>query len=426
MRRDLICIAASCIALAACGGHQAIQSPVLPRTATPSVVQTGKVPVNWTQFNWGDAATTPNQCNSVVTGSDKNVWYTDYNSHSLIKITMTGATKIFNLTTNGSTPFYPCGMVVGKDGKFYIGNASPGGFIGVATTTGAFTAKVLASGDEGYVGGLALGSDGNVWFSEIKHIGKITTGGAITEFPYQDGNTGNSFGDVAAGPDGDIWVTEDNAEVVDDVDPSTGTMTAYTLPNCGPEAVLPGPDGNLWIACGNSWIRMTPGGSFTQFVVPFNMGSNEPAGFAVGVDGQPWFAIAGMRVIGEFNTSSNSITLYVPPSTFGNISGIGAGPDGNMWAIDSNKMTDVYIISPLGVSPASILTGFHAGNTQNITITQKGTAAWTVTSSSPGVATVTATANPAVWAVKAIGLGSTNVTVSDGKGNTFVVKVKVT
>jgi len=424
MRKDLISVAAACLIVAGCGGHQAMQSPVLPGgVARPEVVQTGKVPVQWTQFNWGDAVQTPNPCNGMVTGADKNIWYTDYGSHSLIKMTMSGATKTFVLTTNGSTAFYPCGIVVGKDGKFYIGNISPGGFIGVATTTGSFSAKPIPSGDLGYYGGLTLGSDGAVWFSELKHIGRITTGGAITEFAYQDGNTANYYGGVTAGPDGDIWVTEYNASVVDDFDTTSSTMTSYSTP-CTPWGVVTGPDGNLWVMCSNDLVRFTTSGSYTEFAVPFSI-ENYPESFALGPDRQPWFSIIGRNIIGEFNTGTNAVSLYVPPSTFGNVYGITAGPDGNMWGLDTNKMTDVYIVHPLGVSPSSI-TFTAVGQKQNITITEKGTAAWTVTSSSPGVATTTATGSPSVWTITSVGLGSTNVTVSDGKGNTFVVKVKVT
>src|SRR4029077_17720806 len=136
------------------------------------------------------------------------------------------------------------------------------GVIGVATTTGSFSVKNLPSGDQGYDGGLALGPDGNVWFTEVKHIGKITPSGTVTEFAYADGNTGNSFGAIAAGPDGDMWATEYNANIVDDIDPATGSMTAYPLP-CSPLGIVAAVDGNLWMDCTSNIVRITTGGTYT-------------------------------------------------------------------------------------------------------------------------------------------------------------------
>src|SRR4029077_12133080 len=202
MRKDLISVAAACLVLAGCGSHQAVPGPTTAGALSthggvggPDVVQTGKIPVKWTQFAWG-STNFPHQFNGVVTGTDKNMWYTDYNDHALIKMTMAGSPHLFPLVFGGTNNFFPGSIAVGGDGKFYMSGVSPAGVIGVATTTGSFSVKNLPSGDQGYDGGLALGPDGNVWFTEVKHIGKITPSGTVTEFAYADGNTGNSFGAI--------------------------------------------------------------------------------------------------------------------------------------------------------------------------------------------------------------------------------------
>jgi streptogramin lyase len=48
--------------------------------------------------------------------------------------------------------------------------------------------------------------DGALWFTEtyVSKIGRITTGGAITEFPVP---TLSNY-QIAAGPDGNVWITE--------------------------------------------------------------------------------------------------------------------------------------------------------------------------------------------------------------------------
>jgi virginiamycin B lyase len=58
---------------------------------------------------------------------------------------------------------------------------------------------------------ITAGPDGNLWFTELGtsvgngKIGRITTGGVITEF---GGSLLNPIG-ITAGPDGNLWFTEE-------------------------------------------------------------------------------------------------------------------------------------------------------------------------------------------------------------------------
>jgi hypothetical protein len=199
MRKSIICIGALALALTACSSHQSMPAPSAggAHGLGPNVVQTGKTPVQWTQFKWGSTSTS-HQFDAIITGSDKNVWFTDYNGQNLIQMKMSGATKVFPLSYNAGTHFYPGNMTVGADGKFYISSANAAGFIGIAKTTGTFAVTAIPSGDYGYDGGLTLGSDGNVWFTELKHIAKISTTGHVTEFAYPDGQQSNYYGGIAS------------------------------------------------------------------------------------------------------------------------------------------------------------------------------------------------------------------------------------
>ncbi|HEY5095903.1 MAG TPA: hypothetical protein VII69_12380 [Candidatus Eremiobacteraceae bacterium] len=426
MRKYLICIAASCFVLAGCSGHQAAPAPGAGNTQSghafkPDVVQNGNSPIFWTQFPWGDT-NVANQVNGIVTGSDKNVWYTDYNGHALIKMQMTGHATLFPLTFGTNTNFYPGNLTVGKDGKFYIGAYGNPGFLGVATTSGSFSVKTIPSGDLSAAGRLTLGPDGNVWFTEQAHIAKITTSGTITEFAYADGNVSNTYGAIATGSDGDLWVTEYNDNVIDDVDPSDGSMTQYPLP-CAPIGLVSAKDGNLWAPCNNNLlIRITTSGTVTS-VQNFFGTDGYPGGFTLGPDGNPWYTTSNHNMIATFNIAKNQLNVFFPPTAQGNSYALTAGPDGNMWANDSLGKTDIYIINPLGVSPSSVT--FHVGNTQNLTVTEKGTTAWTATSSNPGVASVAQGSPSNKFVLTANGLGNTTVTIKDAIGNSFAVKVKV-
>jgi len=57
--------------------------------------------------------------------------------------------------------------------------------------------------------GSRVGSDGNIWFTEQtgSKIGRITTGGKITEFALPTPNSGPRV--IATGADGNLWFAED-------------------------------------------------------------------------------------------------------------------------------------------------------------------------------------------------------------------------
>ncbi|MGH2873581.1 MAG: virginiamycin B lyase family protein [Solirubrobacteraceae bacterium] len=72
--------------------------------------------------------------------------------------------------------------------------------------------------------GIAAGSDGNLWFTEqqANQIGRITPSGAVTEFPIP--TVGGEPVGIAAGPDGNIWFTETIGD-------KTGRITTRSSPS---------------------------------------------------------------------------------------------------------------------------------------------------------------------------------------------------
>jgi virginiamycin B lyase len=59
--------------------------------------------------------------------------------------------------------------------------------------------------------GIAAGPDGNLWFTEknANQLARITTAGVITEYPLPTPSSGPDK--VTAGADGNIWFTEHTA-----------------------------------------------------------------------------------------------------------------------------------------------------------------------------------------------------------------------
>jgi virginiamycin B lyase len=109
--------------------------------------------------------------------------------------------------------------------------------------------------------------------------GALQRGGKVTEF--RRGITrGNNPQGIAAGPDGNLWFTEDFGGV-GRITP-TGTVTEFTegiSPNGGPVGIATGPDGNLWFTenRGDRIGRITPTGDVTEFTAGIS-GSSNPVG----------------------------------------------------------------------------------------------------------------------------------------------------
>ena len=86
------------------------------------------------------------------------------------------------------------------------------------TTTGdtaEFPIPTLVSGP----GGIVVGPDGRLWFSETSgnKVGYITTSGAICEIAIPT-ETSLPQG-IAVGPDGNIWITESDGNKIGRVNP---------------------------------------------------------------------------------------------------------------------------------------------------------------------------------------------------------------
>src|ERR1700733_6051644 len=76
---------------------------------------------------------------------------------------------------------------------------------------------------------ITTGPDGALWFTENSgnKIGRITTAGAITEYPIPTPSSQPTG--ITSGPDGAVWFTEDSGNKIGRI-ATSGTMTEYTIP----------------------------------------------------------------------------------------------------------------------------------------------------------------------------------------------------
>lgn len=177
-------------------------------------------------------------------------------------------------------------------------------------------------------GGIANGPDGAIWYTERRGIGRIASGGAVTEFPLP-------FGDplgIAAGADGALWLTN---TVPDDRTISrvtvAGVETVFPLPRGARPMlhIIRGPDGAIWFSepVVSAIGRITTTGEVRSFELPVGPTFRLPV--AAGPDGEVWFAGDLGSGLGRISPAGK-ITRYRLPCFYDPFA-ITAGPDGAMW-----------------------------------------------------------------------------------------------
>ena len=140
----------------------------------------------------------------------------------------------------------------------------------------------------------AIGSTGGIYSSPVK-----TTSGTIVEYPIPTASAAPRG--IAAGPDGNLWFAEENPNKIGKITPG-GTFTEYVIPTSAvPGGIAAGPDGNLWFTEGSKIGKITTSGTFTEYVIPTS--TAYPTGIAAGPDGNLWFTELDGNKIGKITTS---------------------------------------------------------------------------------------------------------------------------
>jgi virginiamycin B lyase len=293
----------------------------------------------------------PNICNvplGIAAGSDGAIWFTEYNSNKIGRITTDSSHTITEYplppttSINGSRPIQ---IAAGPDGALwfteYYGNK-----IGRIPTSATPLNTQITEYDLPYANsrptGITAGPDRALWFTELSgnKIGRIPTTATpsnpqITEHLIPT-NVSAPFG-IATGPDRALWFVEQNTDQIGRFDPSTLTFIEYkVLPVGGfPFGIATGPDEAVWFTVKGNIGRITtgPNGSnpkITEYPIP-TLGE-WPDGIAAGPDRAMWFPVEDGNKIGRITTdSSHTITSYLVPTLASFPFWIAAGPDFAMW-----------------------------------------------------------------------------------------------
>jgi virginiamycin B lyase len=281
-------------------------------------------------------STPSTQLRGITAGPDGALWFTN-GEGKIGRITTSGAVTQFTIPTNGADP---AEITVGPDGALWF-TEEGAAKIGRITTAGSITEfpVPIPAGEDFTLHGITAGPDGALWFTEAGHgvasandpgkIGRITTAGAISEFPIPVGS--GPFG-ITAGPDGALWFTVINADRVGRIT-TAGTITEFPTPAGGaPAGIVAGPDGALWFTEFNVGKigRMTTSGSVSEFAIP---SGGHSLAITVGPDGALWFTEANR--IGRITTSGDVTEFSIPSGSGANA--ITPGPDGALWFTEQTE-----------------------------------------------------------------------------------------
>lgn len=278
----------------------------------------------------------------IASGPQSSLWVTDaidqdYGENAVVQIATSGkALNTFyyqGLSTEGSSFL---DLVEGPDGNLWITDFYNEQILRM-TPTGKFTSYRLSTAPVA----ITVGPDKSLWFTEYSAIGRITTRGKLTLYTV---GTDNAY--LTAGPDGALWFTEFSGNAIGRIT-THGKYTQYTngiSSGAGPYGIASGPDGALWFteALGGRIGRITAKGRVTEYSRGITQ-SEEPSGITAGPDGALWFTeyetydsyeirdsmIGRITTRGKVTEYSKGLTSEAEPNQ------IVAGPDGNMWFVES-------------------------------------------------------------------------------------------
>ncbi len=310
----------------------------------------------------------------AATGPDGNVWFAEYNANKIARVSPSGSVVGFSagLSSNAGV----AGITVGADGNIWF-TETLANKIGRITPAGVITQFSTGISAGSAPRGITAGPDGNLWFTETagNSIGRITPAGSVTQFSTGITASSSPWG-ITAGPDGNLWFTERNNQGGIGRITTGGVVTEFACSGL-PSGITAGPDGNLWFAesANPGYVgRMTPSGTLVEFSTGLTHDGN-PQDIAAGTDGNLYFTetkgsgalgrITPSGVIAEF-TAGLSAAPY----------GIAGGGDGNMWFTENagdavGRLTvgpAVTTSSPLATNGTSAtLAGLVTANAQATT-----------------------------------------------------------
>jgi virginiamycin B lyase len=140
--------------------------------------------------------------------------------------------------------------------------------------------------------------------------------------------------DPVQAPDGSIWWAGMWANLVGRINPETGEVWEYTLPEgAKPHSVTPDEQGNIWYTGnGNATIgKLDPRkGAITEYKMP-DPAARDPHTAVFDKKGNLWFTLQQSNMVGRLNPATGDIKLAAAPTPKSRPYGIQLSSDGIPW-----------------------------------------------------------------------------------------------
>jgi len=265
----------------------------------------------------------------LCAGPDGALWFNEPAALKIGRIDMQG------MITEFPTPNGEYGVAAGPDGNIWFAG---GPQVGTMTTAGQVTV-FLTLEDGATASPIIAGSDGNMWVGLLEgRIARVTPSGIVTYyslgFPIPIPGIGGPYS-LALGSDGNVWYSLLPLAVVGKITPD-GAVTNYPTPGVASLAIGAGSDGALWFVgsggTGGIVARITTQGELQTI----GQSSASAVGVGAAPDGSVWFAEDGTEKIGRVTPEGvvTELDLPGPPSGFPRGAfDVLSGPDGNLWYV---------------------------------------------------------------------------------------------
>jgi streptogramin lyase len=312
-----------------------------------------------------ETSTTPT--GRMVAGSDGNMWFADNGIDSTVIGRIAPGGEVTEFNAEGT--YKPRWLTLGPEGDVWYTAGLPGlklvgegesSAIGRITPSGAVTEFTLKNKKSG-LQEITTGADGDLWFVNASKatdaIGRVTPTGEIEEYklPHPwlvpSGIAPASDGNVYFGASGENE-EEEPENLIEEITTSGEIKTAKRIE---PEPLLlaAGPEGSLWFTANqaepvtpNVVGRLTPGGEFKEFT-SFLSPEIRAGLITPGPDGNMWFTTfdekTDAKQIGVIGTGAPAASQTPPTVTGADQVGGDLACEGATWATWAGQQPSVSL-----------------------------------------------------------------------------------
>ncbi|HET9425220.1 MAG TPA: hypothetical protein VFO55_07615, partial [Gemmatimonadaceae bacterium] len=180
---------------------------------------------------------------------------------------------------------------------------------------------------------------GRVWFvgQSGNYIGRIDTDGSIRKFEIDAGTNPHN---IVVDAKGTPWYTGNRNGRLVKMDPETGKITTYMIPDStvrDPHTMIFDQKGNAWFTAQNAGFV----GHFTPATGQFKLWKmaprSRPYGIVIDRNGQPWYDLFGTNKIGTIDLKTMEPKEYVLPNERSRPRRIEVTSDGSVWYGDYTR-----------------------------------------------------------------------------------------